>query len=355
MLVFLGIPEMITGRDQPFLFVRDWSFVLPLCVLSVTMLGGVGLDRVRSLVPSRWSRSVAFILAGLVFLDLSFFASTHYRRVAVPRTRELQAREPAPVRPVVGFSMFRNKEFDISAYAPFHKQGPAVWGIPSAYLDPEPFAPPYRPLVALGQFYTHGSHYLRLPRYEAVLSTLSRPAFDCIAGVACPIARLVEAGVSVPDFGAALATLARLPLEHLNDVIVIEEDGGGEPARRADSAVAGRATGPVGTLSVLCYRADRMELDVLMHRPGFLYYADGYAPEWRASVNGASAPVLPANGAFKAIRLASGSHRVVLTYRPWRYVVAVAIRIAGIIGGILVFLLARPSKRIGSGAPMESP
>jgi uncharacterized membrane protein YfhO len=98
-----------------------------------------------------------------------------------------------------------------------------------------------------------------------------------------------------------------------------------------------------------------MELDVLMHRPGFLYYADGYAPEWRASVNGASAPVLPANGAFKAIRLASGSHRVVLTYRPWRYVVAVAIRIAGIIGGILVFLLARPSKRIGSGAPMESP
>ena len=354
MLVFLGAPEMITGRDQPFLFVRDWTFVLPLVVLSVAMLGGVGLDRVLSRLPSRWSRPIAVVLTALAFLDLATFASIHGRRVPFPRTPELQAREPAPVRPVAGFSMFRRKEFDIAGHAPFHKQGPTVWGIPSAYLDPEPFAPPYRPLIALGQYYTHGSHYLRMPRYEVVLTTLPRPTFDCIAGVTCPIVRLVETGISAPDFAAALATLTRLPFERLGDVIVVEEGDLGGSAQRAEPAVAGRGADTVGTFTLLGYQADLVEVDVVMQRPGFLYYADGYAPEWTARVDGAPAQVLAANGAFKAVHLAAGSHRVVLTYRPWPYIVAFAVRIIGVVGGLMVFLLTRSTGPSRLRAPMES-
>ena len=352
-LIFLGAPEMVSGRDQPLLFVRDWSFVLPLVVLSVAMLAGVGLDHVRSLLPSRWAAPVAVVLTTATFLDLTVFASAHYRRVTFPRTPELEAREPAPVRRVAEFSMFRRKEFDIAGHAPFHKQGPAVWGIPSAYMDPEPFAPPYQPLIALGQMYTHGSHYWRLPRYEAVVSTLPASAFDCVAGVTCPIIRLTATGLRVPDFGTALVALSRLPLEDLSRAIVVEEDNREPTARLPEPAADGPGGDAVGTFNLLAYRADRLELDVVMHRPGFLYYADGYAPEWTARVNGMPAPILVANGAFKAIRLAGGSQRVVLTYRPWRYFVAFPVRIVGVLGGLLVFLLARPGPA-RQRAPMES-
>jgi hypothetical protein len=226
-----------------------------------------------------------------------------------------------------------------------------VWGIPSAYLDPEPFEPPYRPLIALGQIYTHGSHYWRLPRYEAVLKVLPSPAFDCIAGVTCPIVRLAEVGIVAPDFGAALVALGRLPPERLEKVIVVEEDGHEAPAGRPTPTRDGPNGDVVGTFDLVAYRADRLELDVMMHRPGFLYYADGYAPEWTARVNGVPAQVLVANGAFKAVRLAGGSQRVVLTYRPWRYLVAFPIRVLAVLGGLLVFFLARPARR---STPMES-
>lgn len=357
MFVFLGAPEMITGRDQPFLFVRDWTFVLPLVILSAAMLGGIGLDYVRALLPTRWSTPIAAALTVVAFLDLAMFASVHYRRVAFPRTPELQAREPAPIRPTSSFSMFRRREFDIAAHAPFHKQGPAVWGIPSAYLDPEPFTPGMPALVALGQIYTHGSHYLRLPRYEAVLTTMSRPGFDCIAGVTCPIVRLVETAIWVPDVGTALAALIQMPAERLKRVIVVEGADPRGAERPAGSMVerydAAPSPAPVGTVSLRKYSANAIELDVFMHRPGFLYYADGYAPEWAAVVNGAQAIILPANGAFKAVHLAAGTQHVVLTYRPWRYVLAFALRIVGVVAGVVVFLVAL-RMRSGTPPPVES-
>ena len=341
MLIFLGAPEMITGRDQPFLFVRDWSFVLPLVVLCVAMLGGIGLDYVRARLSARWAVPVAIALTALAGLDLSSFAHAHYRRVAVPRTPEFQAREPGPVRPVVGFSAFRRREFEIAAYAPFHKQGPAVWGIPSAYLDPEPFIPPYRPLGALGQLYTHGSHYFRLPRYDVVLGALPRSSFDCIAGVTCPIARLVGPGIAAPDFTAALFTLKQTSVERLRDTIVVEDPLNDAVPGPADPAGASGPGDPIGTFTVRRYHASSVEFDVVMRRRGFLYYADGYTPDWTATVDGRPARIVAANGAFKAVFVAAGSHRVTMEYRPWRYILAFPVRVLAIFVGLGLFLSTR--------------
>lgn len=341
MLVFLGAPEMITGRDQPFLFVRDWSFVLPLVVLSIAMLGGVALDRVGSRLPRRWAPTVALVLVAVALLDLSLFTNAHYRRVAFPRTPELQAREPAPIRPATRFSTLRQGDFDIAGHAPFHKQGPAVWGIPSAFMDPEPYVPSTRPLVALCQIYTHGSHYFRLPRYHAVVTNLPRSRFDCVAGVTCPIVRLVPDAVVTPDFSTALTTLSQVPAERLPDVITLEESEGGVPPIRSDPAAGSQAGNGLGRTDVRSYRASSVEFDVQMARPGFLYYADGYTPDWRAGVDGRPAPVLAADGAFKAVYLTAGSHRVSFEYRPWRYLTAFTIRVMAIFGGLAVFLSAR--------------
>jgi len=70
--------------------------------------------------------------------------------------------------------------------------------------------------------------------------------------------------------------------------------------------------------------------------------------------DGTPVQVLAANGAFKAVHLAAGSHRVVLTYRPRRYVVAFAIRIIGVFGGLRVFLLTRSEGSTCQRAPVES-
>jgi len=52
---------------------------------------------------------------------------------------------------------------------------------------------------------------------------------------------------------------------------------------------------------------------------GALYYADAYHPGWRALVDGQSAPVERSHGAFKAVALQPGPHRVELSfYRPAR-------------------------------------
>jgi uncharacterized membrane protein YfhO len=70
--------------------------------------------------------------------------------------------------------------------------------------------------------------------------------------------------------------------------------------------------------------------------------------------DGTPAQVLAENGAFKAVHLAAGSHRVVLTYQPWRYAVAFVIRIIGVFGGLLVFLLTRSAGSTCQRTPVES-
>ncbi len=62
---------------------------------------------------------------------------------------------------------------------------------------------------------------------------------------------------------------------------------------------------------------DRVELLVEAERPSVVIVRDGYSPGWGASVAGAPAPVLRADGRHRAIPIPAGRSRVVLTYRPW--------------------------------------
>jgi hypothetical protein len=64
------------------------------------------------------------------------------------------------------------------------------------------------------------------------------------------------------------------------------------------------------------YDYTSIDLVVEAPSPGFLYYADGYDPAWRAAVDGRPARVIRANGNFKAIPLGSGRHAVRLAYDP---------------------------------------
>ena len=61
---------------------------------------------------------------------------------------------------------------------------------------------------------------------------------------------------------------------------------------------------------------DRIRADVEAATPAHLVVVDGWAPGWRATVDGTPAPVLRANVGFRAVPVPPGRHRVELRYRP---------------------------------------
>jgi lipoteichoic acid glycosylation protein len=64
---------------------------------------------------------------------------------------------------------------------------------------------------------------------------------------------------------------------------------------------------------------------VRLDRPGQLVVLEGYAPGWRARVDGLPAPVAAGNGIFLTVPLGKGEHRVELAYRPPSVLLGLAI------------------------------
>ncbi|HVY62721.1 MAG TPA: hypothetical protein VHF22_13770, partial [Planctomycetota bacterium] len=65
-------------------------------------------------------------------------------------------------------------------------------------------------------------------------------------------------------------------------------------------------------------------------RPGWLVLDDSCDPLWRATVNGAAAPVLPADHALRAVALRAGASRVELRYVSWPLRAGLALAAAGL-------------------------
>ena len=71
-----------------------------------------------------------------------------------------------------------------------------------------------------------------------------------------------------------------------------------------------------GRVAVLSYLPERVELRVEAGEPSFLLAAEGYAPGWRAAIDGVPHPVYPANVAFMGLPVPVGTHLVTLEYSP---------------------------------------
>ena len=58
---------------------------------------------------------------------------------------------------------------------------------------------------------------------------------------------------------------------------------------------------------------------------GYLALLDSYDPYWHVDVDGAPAPLMRANGLFRAVHLRPGTHLVTFTYRPLTLYVGAAL------------------------------
>lgn len=164
-------------------------------------------------------------------------------------------------------------------------------------------------------------------------------------GRALPVAWLVDEALPAPR-DAAIARLRGA-------------DGGVDPRRVAlleePDAVPDARPNPVadsvGTVTVAAADDDTLVLRVTTARDALLVTSEAVAPGWRALVDGTETSILVANGGFRALRVAAGTHEVRFVYRPWLSRVALLL---GVAGALAALLLARGAGRQSQGPRLRS-
>ena len=71
-----------------------------------------------------------------------------------------------------------------------------------------------------------------------------------------------------------------------------------------------------GAADLVAYTPARVAIDATAARESRVVLTDAFAPGWRAEVDGRPAAIQPFEGAFRAVAVGPGRHRVVMTYRP---------------------------------------
>ncbi len=71
-----------------------------------------------------------------------------------------------------------------------------------------------------------------------------------------------------------------------------------------------------GTLQVLAYGPNRIEIAVDTSEPAVLVLSDLRYPGWKATVDGQAAPLYTANGLFRGVLIPAGQHRMTMRFFP---------------------------------------
>lgn len=104
---------------------------------------------------------------------------------------------------------------------------------------------------------------------------------------------------------------------------------------RTAAELAPSPPGARGAVRMVRYGASRVEMLAEADAAGWLVLSDSYYPGWEATVDGRPASIVRANLNARAVRLAAGTHRVVMTFRAPMFWRGVGLSLVG-----LVLLLA---------------
>ncbi|MGH2457618.1 MAG: oligosaccharide flippase family protein, partial [Chloroflexota bacterium] len=133
---------------------------------------------------------------------------------------------------------------------------------------------------------------------------------------ALPRAFVVSRARWVPGADAALAALKEPGFRPGQEVVLEGSPGTGRP--KLESSIqnpeAGTEVPGAAKATITSYQLDRVDVEAA--GPGWLVVTDGNSPGWQATVDGAAAPILMADGDLRAVALAAGTHRVVFQYSP---------------------------------------
>jgi hypothetical protein len=171
----------------------------------------------------------------------------------------------------------------------------------------------------------------RLPLI-AELAGLARGAVRAYAVLPVPARARVVGGARVASGLEAIGVVLDPDFDAETEVLLTE----GRP-HRPPAGFTGRAR-------IVEELSDRVHLEVELSHEGYVVLADSHDPGWRATVDGHETPVLPANIAFRAVRVPPGRHRIEMAYRPRGVLVASLVSLvslAGALGGLALCSRAR--------------
>ncbi|HRF50164.1 MAG TPA: hypothetical protein PLC98_21205, partial [Anaerolineales bacterium] len=101
--------------------------------------------------------------------------------------------------------------------------------------------------------------------------------------------------------------------------------------------------GSQGAVRFVSYAPEEVILEAT--GPGTLVLTDAFAPGWRATLDGAETPIVPAYGLFRAIALPPGTHMVRFVYAPQS--VTFGLALSGIGLALWLFAFAQYGRRGG--------
>lgn len=172
------------------------------------------------------------------------------------------------------------------------------------------------------------------PSLTRIASLLGQPNERALALASVSVAVLPgldAAGAVSPLAPPVLVPVTPLPRAFLvPEAVVVPEDQavrvalspGLDPRRTAvleEGSSLERAPGwsdGAGSVRLITRGPTRIALQAQTPAPAVLVLLDSWEKGWRATVDGVDAPVLRADGAFRALRLGPGDHRVELVYVP---------------------------------------
>lgn len=112
---------------------------------------------------------------------------------------------------------------------------------------------------------------------------------------------------------------------------------------------------PLGDVSAARFEPERVEVDVTVRGGEVLVLNDAFYAGWSASVDGVPAPILPANGAVRAVEVPPGAHRVVFTYRMPGLFEGAWVSLGTLLGLLAAGLLPRLRRGGGPRGPRAAP
>ena len=76
----------------------------------------------------------------------------------------------------------------------------------------------------------------------------------------------------------------------------------------------GETLEPVLPARIVSYAPEQVVVEARAEQPSVVVLTDTWLPGWQVTVDGRDAPLLRANGLYRAVAVAEGTHRVVFSY-----------------------------------------
>jgi Bacterial membrane protein YfhO len=149
---------------------------------------------------------------------------------------------------------------------------------------------------------------------------------------------------------------------HPSDKVILERSS----LTDAGLSCAGSVSGRAGTAHITAHPINSLAVVAEASRPAWLVISESWDHGWSATVDGRPADVLPADSAFRAVRLSPGLHIVHFSYAPSSFTLGIVVSSVSLgvaLGGIVILLWTRrrlrrssangrkPSRRVAGPTP----